>query len=655
VARLSRLIVLVSILAAGVAHAVLVSHALPALPWASGVAFAVSFALTRLSLPLALMPALLLAYTAPAVMMVGFGATRGTHDILVWLALFAGAVVAASDWTRWHMPPAWTPWVVAWALVIAVTWPIVAGREIDFSLVAARTLDTPNGIGAGPPRLAAAAITLTACGQLLGVLWLDLLWARFGSERVARAERSVFVPLIVSIVIASAAGLYQRYVDLEWLGSPEWSELQRASSLMLDANSFGMAAAIWAPLALVLARRLGRGPWIGAAVSALLLAGFWTSGSRTALLTAAAGFVAVFVTVVQGARTRRFRIGAMAVLVVAAAIVLAVALRSADRTNPVARLFETLQPDQTVSVTSLARALWIRDGYGTASMRAISEHPWTGVGIGAFNQLATDYSYVATGALIPPDNAQNWWRHQIAELGVLGAAPGIVFSLLIALVLWRGTASGERRHAAMVIRWVLVGIGIISLFGVATQHPALWLTFVTLLYWIGALVDRSAVMAAPAWSGRAVWAGVFILPILVATGQTVSAIGDLRVPTRAARIGFPYAYGFSAPDPDGVPWAGRHAVAVLRAEHAYFALTATPPVLDRPVRVRLWRGEELIADVEASGGEPVVRIIGVPAGKAFLMVESEVSALSPDGRGMKMVGRWLREIPADARPATVVP
>ena len=329
-------------LAAGVAHALLVGHALPALPWASGGAFLVSFALARLSLPLALMPTLLLVYTAPAILMIAFGATPTTHDILVWLALLAGVLVAASDWSRWHLPPAWTPWVVAWALVIAVTWPIVAGREIDFSLVAARTLDTPNGMGAGPPRLVAAAITLAALGQLTGVLWLDLLWARFGRERVGRAERWVFVPLVVSIAIASGAGLYQRYGDVSWLVVAPWTELQRASGLLLDANSFGTAAAIWAPLAIVLARRLGRPGWTGAVVSMLLLGGVWSSGSRTAFLIAVVGCTALFVTTYQRMQAWPARFGVAAILVTTAAVVAFGGLRSDDRANPIARLLDTV-------------------------------------------------------------------------------------------------------------------------------------------------------------------------------------------------------------------------------------------------------------------------------------------------------------------------
>lgn len=651
---LSRWIVLISTLAAAVAHAALVSQTVPNLPWAAATAFAVSFALARFSLPVALLPPLLVTYAAPALVMVGFDVPNH-HDVLLWLAFLAGPIVASSDWSRWHTPPTWTPLLVAWALVIAVTWPIVAGREIDFSLVAARTLDIPNGLGAGPPPLVAAAVTGVALGQLLGILWLDLLWARFGPDRLGRAERLVFVPLVASIALASLAGVYQRSVDIRWLGVDVWIRSDRAGALMLDANSFGMAAAIWSPLVIVLARRLKRPFWVGSPITALLLAGVWSAGSRTALLAASVGMLALVVVAVRGARAWQSRIAPLGVLVGAASLILFIALNSTDRSNPIARLTEMLWRVETDGLARFGRALWERDGYGLASSRAIAEHLWTGVGIGAFSHMSTDFAYVATGALPPADNAQNWWRQQIAELGILGAAPSIIFSILLVLLIIRGTASEDRRDAATVVRGVLFAVGIVSLFGVATQHPALLFTFVTMIYWFGSLVEVPLTVAPRLRPARAVWGTVVLLSLVVAAGQWRSATGDLRVPSRALRLGFLYGYGFSAPDGDNVPWTGRHAVVVMRAEHAYFAVTADAPRLAHPVRVRLWRGAQLITDVDSSGLEPITRIIAVPAGQRFLMLETEVSETRPDGRGLRLAGRWLREVPADARPETVVP
>ena len=229
--RLSRLVPLVSLLAAGAVHAYLMSRTIPELPWAAGGLFAASVALTRLSLVFALLPALLTAYATPALMMVAVGES-GAHDPLVWLALLAGPVVAASDWSRWHTPRLWTPLLATWAVVVAVTWPIIAGREIDFSLLAAATFDTPNGLVAPPPPLAAAAITGAAMKQLIGILWIDLLWKRFGADRVLRLERWVLAPLVISIIVGSIAGLYQRYVDSDWLSYWQWSDLGRSASLL---------------------------------------------------------------------------------------------------------------------------------------------------------------------------------------------------------------------------------------------------------------------------------------------------------------------------------------------------------------------------------------------------------------------------------------
>ncbi len=653
--RLSRLLVLVSLVAGIAAHAFLTAHTAPTPPWAPAAAFAATFVLTWLSLPLALLPPLLLAYAAPAVLMVAFVTAAPSHDVSLWIALLAGPIVAASDWSRWHTPPAWTPWVAAWTLVIAVTWPIVAGREIDFSLVATRTLDTPNGLGAGAPAAAAANVTHAALGQIVGLLWLDLLFARFGVSRVGRVERAVFVPLVISVAAAAAAGLYQRYGDLGWLGVAPWMEQQRAGSLLLDANSFGMAAAIWAPLTIVLAWRLGRPLWLGSALSVLLLAGVWASGSRTALATAVAGVLALALTIVVQMRTWWARLLTMAVIAAAALLVAYGAAERQGGANPVTRLLDSVPRSDAGNVTRVVQALRDRDGYGIASRRAIAEHPLTGVGVGAFNQMAGDFSYVSVGAILPADNAQNWWRQQVAELGYLGAAPALALTVFVLLLIGRAFFAGDRRPSAAVVASVLIGIGLVSLVGVKTQHPALWLTLVSIVYWLWALVHRVAEPGAAAGSTRAVWTAVLLLPLLVAFGQWWSTTGDLRVPVRATRIGFPYAYGFTAPDGDNVPWTGEHAVAVLHAEHAWFALTATPARADGPVRVRLWRGQDLIADVEASKAAPLQRVIAVPAGQRFLMLESRVSAVAPDGRGLRMAGEWMREPPPDAAPGTLVP
>lgn len=653
VERISRLIVLVSLVAAGAAHAFFLGQSFAAAPWVAAVVFAMSFALARVSLPLALMPALVTAYIAPAILLVAFN----VHDahVFVWLALLAGPIVAASDWSRWHTPPAWTPLVAGWAMVIALSWPVIAGREIDFSLAAARTLDTLNGLQTGPPPLAAASVTGVALAHLLAIAWFDLLWARFGADRVAHAERSIFVPLTLSSAVCAVAALYQRYVDPNWFMVEGFAAAGRASGLMLDANSSGMAAAIWAAVAFVVCRRMGR-PALGVAMSMVLLAGVWVSGSRTALIAAATGITAVIVVLLRDARGWRMRLLTASVLA-AALVVSGLALVGGDRGNPLARVSEIFPRTGPGGAAGVARALWERDGYGVAASRVIAEQPLTGVGIGAFYLVSADFYALALGALPSmPENAQNWWRQQLAELGVLGATPSLLLSVLVLVLVVRGRASNDRRPAATVARFVVGGVGLASLVGLPTQHPALLLTVATALYWLGALVDHPKITTITTATApqRAAWAAAFVLPLAVIAGQWQNATGELRVAHRALRFGFPYAYGFTAYESDGVPWTGRHAVAVQFAQHAYFALTVDPSYIGQPVRIRLWREGDLIMDVESSGREPLTRIIALPAGRERLMLELDLSRVAADGRGLRITSEWLREVPPGTPEGLVV-
>jgi len=120
---LSRPVVLTSALAAALAHGWLASGRAGIAP-AAAVAFALTFAIARLSLAGAIVPVLLMAYVAPAVTFAAFGASD-YHTTLIWLAALLGPIAAQADFRRWHIPGRWRWPFVAWALVIAVTWPII--------------------------------------------------------------------------------------------------------------------------------------------------------------------------------------------------------------------------------------------------------------------------------------------------------------------------------------------------------------------------------------------------------------------------------------------------------------------------------------------------------------------------------------------------
>jgi hypothetical protein len=207
-----------------------------------------------------------------------------------------------------------------------------------------------------------------------------------------------------------------------------------------------------------------------------------------------------------------------------------------------------------------------------------------------------------------------------------------------------------------VIRGTVLGVGLACLVGVATQHPALFLTFVTIVFWLGALLETPPRTLAPS-----AWWGVIGIALLVIAGQIYNATHDLRVPHRALKYNFTYGYGFSEPEPDPVLGMVRHtrthAVGVIEAEHAYFQVTLIVPQATTadPVQVKLWRARDLILDQRVSSPEPIARFVGVPAGDDQLMIELNVSRAAADGTGLALAGTWVREIPAGTDPGLVVP
>ena len=87
--------------------------------------------------------------------------------------------------------------------------------------------------------------------------------------------------------------------------------------------------------------------------------------------------------------------------------------------SPLARLVR-LGPADPTDVGGWLRYIWERESYGTAAIQMVRDSPLVGIGVGTYHMLVPDYAQALVGASLPPDNAQNWVRHQLAELGVLG-------------------------------------------------------------------------------------------------------------------------------------------------------------------------------------------------------------------------------------------
>ena len=161
-----------------------------------------------------------------------------------------------------------------------------------------------------------------------------------------------------------------------------------------------------------------------------------------------------------------------------AALLLAVVLFGSMSDSIMSQRIQLLLPD--LSARTLGRAwneLWERNRYGTSAVRMIVEHPLVGVGLGGFHTQVADAAYLDAGAGLPSDNAQNWFRHQLAELGLLGSAGWLVFCGSFLWMLVRKVPDDERWMAGAA-KGSIVGLGMASLLGMPTQDVAVFFTFI---------------------------------------------------------------------------------------------------------------------------------------------------------------------------------
>jgi multisubunit Na+/H+ antiporter MnhB subunit len=647
VERASRLIVLVSIALAVAVHAWLV-HDQPGLATAAGVAFATSFTLARVALPVALAVAGATAFVAPALLWIAFG-TSNYQQTIVWFAILAAVIVARADYGRWSVPRHWMPWLATWAVIVAVSWPIVAAREIDFSVAVASMGGATTPLLAAPPRVAAAFVAIFALGQLLAIAWLDFLWAHF-AERLDAFRRLVIAPIVSSAVLGSLVGIYQRFIDPTWVNPRIWANENRAGGLMLDANAFGTGAALLAPVAFVLASSIGR-PSLGRIAFAILATGMWSSGSRTALLVFSIGTGAMLIGVLRDRGWWQPRFGrVMAALGVGLFLVAAATLpRDFDSRNPVARAFARVPPLEASEIRRFASELWVRFGYGTAADEIVLDYPIAGVGIGAFHIVAPEYIYRDSGRIVAGDNAQNWWRQQLAELGVVGALPALWFSVIVALLC---RTQQKPDVVGTTLRGALIGLGVASMLGVPTQSAGVAMAFTTLLFLLATRTLGSR--AEP--PSRPSQIALIIVTVAAIAGLTYTAIGELRPVHRAMRASVPYEYGLAPAQESSafgdVRWMATRAVSFTPTHERWLRVT-TWNRSNEPVRFELRvNGEWLVSEEITSAGPVSFALDLVAAPRAVIEMRAAPEVLP--GRALQLALTWHPERPRGVPDSHVV-
>jgi hypothetical protein len=624
--RWTKAAVIASTLAALTYETVNVGREFPQLPVLALLAFVLAFVAARFAPDEAAGGVMAFGCLVPVLFLAIHGHFRIWY-LTPWKAALVGATAPTMTLT-WRYPLRFRFALVAWSLAVAVTWPIVALRELDW---------TPSLLWVRPstPSSAIHEVSLTywiaqiAQVHLLGLLWMDWLFGRFSSENVRKLETAIVLPLTAFASIAALLAVYQGFFDLRFLSIGTWADLGRASGALADGNPSGVLSALCLPIPLGMIAVAGRRRWTVLAVAAtvVLFLGVWSTGSRTALLTAVVGLCAIVhqITSISGKRIRPVAVAAMAVAGIAAGLLVV----SPRVVGPIRRVSETLPNFTVAAARQTAWELWARGGYGLAAVAMIEDKPLQGVGIGAFHRLTGEYGTLVLGRPLPADNAQSWPRHQLAELGALGSIGCFVWIVLMIAVILRGRTGPDSRSNMLATKYAIAAFGLASLLGMPGQNVLVALTFCTLAAWLLVLVGANE--STPSVSNRTtLWTSLAVaLAVALAAMTARSGWRDLRPPFRAKRFDLPYRYGWYQPfeGASGQTHTSGHSVAVPQAPKKWLKLTVWvehPDADDRPVRADVWIDHDRVVHSRFPRGLPLTRYVAVPGENRRFVIETTV-------------------------------
>jgi O-antigen ligase len=590
------------------------------LPWLAIVAAVAMMVLTRIDRrTIALV--LAAAYVFPVLVRYMRG-LQSTYFSVLWLAALVGAMLPDLLTTPWRIPIRWRPALVFSALAVVTGATIVLWREVDGMPLALTNLSAADWRGGTPPQFTLRWLLYVALTLVTGILWFDWL---FGAADLD-FERVVITPLVFGALALALASTYQVVVDAGVWNETVFRALGRATGTMYDANVAGTLAALWSGGVVLWAIRLrGWRIYLAPVVVAASWIAIWGSGSRTALaaglLIAAGGAIGLLVNTPR--RWVWWLVGAgglAAILLLSGA---ETTIRSIDpnASNPIARAWKAYI--LAGSAPALADELWTRNGYGAAAATMIQEYPIAGIGVGAFHGMVTDV-IGEDGRRLPPDNAQNWLRHQISELGLLGALGWIVWFVTFAFFVC--IPRRDEPGSIWMIRSMLVGFGVASMLGMPGQHVMVAITFWTLAFWY---VRLSGTAPSARAIGRWTWGAMGLALALFAAVSVSLAASTLRPPERARRAGEAFSYGYAPAETTGED-AGYHrvqsrAVTVVDERPGWLAVSVR--LQDRgaarpPLDVKVWRDGEIVLKAQLTDRTPVSGFIQVGASPGRIVLET---------------------------------
>ena len=581
---------------------------------------------------------LFVAAIAPALLRLLAGREGPVLDV-VWMAGLAGSLLRTTRWSRWTIPSPWNVLVGGWTLALSLSWPVLVAREIGFRASGFQDLGAINSWALLSAPQAAVWILYIVLAQLIGALWFERAREKTGELRSPIPLNGLWAGATVASVVAMLQGT----IDMGFLSSEFWASLRRATGTMLDANAYGVCAALAAPVGFLGARALApRAPAAAVAVFALNMAGMWLSGSRTALLCGAIGTGALIIGVWRERRVSSASSTRAVIWLPAGVLAVAAVVTLTPAAGPIERALDI--PTGRAGL----RELWNRGGYGPIALRMTREYPLTGVGSGSYRILAPDYGRALLNDALPPDNAQNWWRHQIAELGVLGGALIIGFSVLVAWRVFAGREAGGDVASATTVRGLLLGLGITSLFGMPTQSPLVLYWFFGLVAWFAWLVPDPAPQRSSTLLGaeetrpveRAAWIVAALFAIAYAAGHVVLAAGPLNVVQRAQRAQRDYIVGAYPPEPlpkaNEFRWTSEEARFIWAVKSRFMAIrfwAHHPDVSARPVHVTLTSPCGVLFDEDLTSDSSMSVGMALPEGQRTLEATVRVSRTWTPGEG----------------------
>ena len=313
---------------------------------------------------------------------------------------------------------------------------------------------------------------------------------------------------------------------------------------------------------------------------------------------------------------------------------------------------------------------WNRFGpYGTASMQMVKEYPVSGIGIGNFNHISTDYAFMLRQDRAHMDNAQSWYRHQLAELGLVGSLGWLIWVPTFAWYLIRSRGDGETQSSAWMIKGTLVAIAVVSLVSMPTQSVPVGLSVGVFVFWYVLL--SSAQQLHQPWPGlsNATQAAIaWGLAVTLLGGTLLVGWRSLRPPYRALRADWTYQVGFfDIETPASGPafrWTDRYGIYTAPVQGPWLRLTirgGPPDIAEKPVSLEVRRAGETIVSVMRASAEPLTWYVKTPEGQARMLLELEVGRTfrpadsgSPDPRVLGVAVEDWSFVTAPPAWATVI-